>query len=428
MHRLFPILAASYLLLLLFGGWAFAGNAEHEAPEGATPLADVDVLAANAIEHAPTLSALRSRLKAANERITAAAAFPDPTLEMTAQEIGVYRFDKNSSFLLEYRQELPYPGKLQSRQVSAKAESAVQMAEEDALLRQIVSQVRISYARIYALDAEKRALNTARELLNALTSTVSARYRAGQADQEALLKVEIESSRLSERALDIESERAQWVAVLNRLQDAPDETAFAETTTLPQIAVTQEGLAEMALKNAAEIAIKAAALRLAESRASVARLDQKPDFMLGVGAGVDGMPQPMVMLRLGIQLPVFSGTKQEPLLRSARFEVEAASQDLREARAVVRAEVRRLSAQYERDTTFIGRYTGAILPQIKAALDAAKASYVSGKGDFSTVVEDFGRWLEATTQLARRESDRFITWAGIELLTHSIAIRPRKGQ
>ena len=42
---------------------------------------------------------------------------------------------------------------------------------------------------------------------------------------------------------------------------------------------------------------------------------------------------------------------------------------------------------------------------------------VPGRGDFSTVVEDFNLWLEARVQLARREADRFAAWAGLEALT-----------
>lgn len=429
MIRLVSIFMACCLALLMGGSPAFAASAEGDASQSTLPLSELDALANKALENTPSLFALRARLKAANERITAADAFPDPTLEMTMQEIGVYRFAKNSSFLLEYRQALPYPGKRQSRQMSAKAEALVQAAEEEALRRKIVAQVKIGYVRIYALDAERRVLATARELLNTLADALSARYKTGEAEQEALLKIRIETSRLGERELDIESERSQWVAVLNRLLDSPDETTMAEIPALPTLdseELAEKALLERALQNAPEIAIAAASLKVAQSRAAEARLDQKPDFMLGVGAGLDGMPQPMVMLRLGIELPVFSKTKQEPLLRSARFEVEAATQDLREAQANTRAEARRISAQWQRDTKLVQRYTQAILPQTRAAFDASSARYVAGKGDFSQVVEDFDRWLEATTQLARRESERFITWIGIESLTRSMAKRQSK--
>ena len=54
------------------------------------------------------------------------------------------------------------------------------------------------------------------------------------------------------------------------------------------------------------------------------------------------------------------------------------------------------------------------MPQTSAAVDAARSAYLAGRGDFSTVVEDFELWLEARTELARREADRFATWAELE--------------
>ncbi len=55
-------------------------------------------------------------------------------------------------------------------------------------------------------------------------------------------------------------------------------------------------------------------------------------------------------------------------------------------------------------------------------------SYLAGRGDFSTVVEDFGLWLEARSELARREADRFPTWAELEALVTPGAARRPKGR
>jgi hypothetical protein len=62
------------------------------------------------------------------------------------------------------------------------------------------------------------------------------------------------------------------------------------------------------------------------------------------------------------------------------------------------------------------RFREAIVPQSSTALDAARSSYLAARGDFSTVVEDFGLWLEARVQLARREADLYAAWAGMQRL------------
>jgi outer membrane protein TolC len=65
------------------------------------------------------------------------------------------------------------------------------------------------------------------------------------------------------------------------------------------------------------------------------------------------------------------------------------------------------------------RYTQSIVPQSRLAFDAARSSYLVGRGDFSTVIEDFNRWLEARTGLAQREAERFKTWAELQAVIRS---------
>ena len=58
----------------------------------------------------------------------------------------------------------------------------------------------------------------------------------------------------------------------------------------------------------------------------------------------------------------------------------------------------------------------AFLPQSSTQLDAARASYLAGRGDFPAVIEGFEAWLETRMQLASREAERYTTWAEIEAL------------
>jgi outer membrane protein TolC len=93
-----------------------------------------------------------------------------------------------------------------------------------------------------------------------------------------------------------------------------------------------------------------------------------------------------------------------------------AQAELRDAVALARAEAARLVAEREQADRQLLRDREAIVPQTSAAVDAARASYLAGRGDFSTVIEDFELWLEARAELARRESDRFAVWAQLEAL------------
>src|SRR5688572_32708177 len=111
-----------------------------------------------------------------------------------------------------------------------------------------------------------------------------------------------------------------------------------------------------------------------------------------------------------MELRLWRCAQQRPLVRAAVLEVKMAEEERRGAEAGARAEAARLAAEWRRAELQIQRFREGIVPQSSVALDAARASYQNGRGDFSTVIEDFGLWLDSRIDPARREAERVITW------------------
>ncbi len=277
-------------------------------------------------------------------------------------------------------------------------------------------QVRTIYARVYALDREKQALAAAGELLDMLSATAASRYAAGEAEQEAVIKAQLEVSRVGERLDDLGAERAAQVAALNRLLDRSGGEPLGTVAALPAPAVPALPWEELAVATSAEVAVRKAAVVAAERRVSTARLDAKPNLFAGTAVGLRGRYDPAVTLRFGAELPLWRTERQKPMVRAAELELEMARAELRDAEATARSQAARLAAEWGRAERQIIRYEQAILPQTSAAVDAARSSYLAGRGDFSTVIEDFNSWLDARTALAGREADRFAVWAGLQAL------------
>ncbi len=80
-----------------------------------------------------------------------------------------------------------------------------------------------------------------------------------------------------------------------------------------------------------------------------------------------------------------------------------------------------LEAEWARSSAQVPRYAQGIVPQSSLAFDAARSGYLAGRTDFSGVIEDFRLWLEARADLARREAERYTTWAGLEAATGGAA-------
>ncbi len=372
-----------------------------------------DELVRMALDGSPALAALREGLAAAREMERPATALPDPMVEgmLQNEEFPDYTVGTMPMSMIgvEVRQPLPYPGKRRARGEAAQAETALQAARIHALEARIASEVRVLYGKIYAIDRERQALTAAHELVDLLSATAASRYAAGGTEQEAVIKAQLQVSRLGEQIEDLDGERAAMVAELGRWLGRP--VTLGEITELPKVSF--ETLVEAA---SADVEVARAAVAVAERRLAVARLDLKPDFSPSAGLAGRGSLGAVLTLRFGVELPFWKESKQEPMIRAAERELERARLELRNAEAMAASETARLDARRQQAERQVVRFREAILPQSSTALDAARSAYLNDRGDFSTVIEDFSLWLEARTQLARREADLYTTWAELQRL------------
>jgi outer membrane protein TolC len=382
-----------------------------------------DELVALAFQRAPSLAALAARVQEVRELVRPAGALPDPMVELMVQDIGFPRWtvgEEDMSMIgPQISQGIPFPGKRGARRRAAEAEVTVKASEFELLRREVARDIRRLCARLYALDQEQQALASGRELLELLAATVRERYRAGVAEQEAAIKAQLAVSRLDERLDDLAAERKGLVASVNRFLDQPGGAPLGRVTTLPEVVVPPMPWEAVVAESSPEVAVRRGEVQAAERRLRVARLELRPDFLAGAGVGFRGGKDPVVTLRLGMDLPLWSAQRQLPMIRAAEQDLEASRQALRDAEAVARAEAARLEADWGRADRQVTRYVQAIVPQTGLALDAARSSYMAGRGDFSTVIEDFRMWLEARTGLAQRITERFTTWAELQTVIGS---------
>lgn len=386
----------------------------------APPAPPVETLVAQALERAPSLAAARERVAAAAAVIDAAAQLPDPMLELSIDNMGATSWtvgkEEMSVVSVSYLQPLLYPGKRDARRAAAAAEVAPREAELAALRRRVALEVRLAYSALYVLDCEVASLDAARELLDLLNATVTARYTVGEVDQGAVIKVQLEQTLLAERLDDLAAERAALVARLNVLRDLPGTDPLGAVVALPPVEAPPGPWDEAITAGSSELAVRAEELAAAERAVELARAELKPNLLVGAGLGYRGDYDPAVSLRFGIELPARRDANQRARLAGAEREVARLQAELRAAEAEARGAATRLAAEWRRANAQLERYREAILPQTSAAVDAARSSYLAGRGDFSTVLEDFRAWLDARVELARREAGRYVVWAELEAL------------
>jgi outer membrane protein TolC len=431
-----PIACVFLFCALIVHGLAGAASAQESGPpvvpqSAGQPAPHVDDLVAIALARSAELGVMRARLDAARELVTSSGALPDPMASVTYTEADFPSFsigrEPMSALTIEYRQSLPAGGKRDARRAASEADAETKARELEDVRRTLAGEVRTIYARVYALDRQRALLTAAHELLDMLASTAASRYSVGDAPQEPVIKAQIEASHADERLDDLAAERRIQVAALNRLLDVLIDTPLGTIDSLPSVTAPPGSWIDLAVANSSGLAVQRAEIDVAEKRLAVARLDLKPDFSVGGAVGIRGALPPVVTFGVGVELPFWKKEKQEPLVRAAEQELNAARRAEHSVQVELGADVARLGAEWQRAEQQIRRYQEAILPQTAAAMDAARLAYLNGRGDFSAVIEDFRLWLDARVRLVQREADRFTTWAELQVVIGAPAAPSAEG-
>lgn len=370
----------------------------------------VDQWIREALSHAPSLDVIRETLASSRERVRPAGALADPMVSTTSRRMGdVWQSE------LELEQQLPFPGTRRTRRLATQAEVEVRSRELAEARRMIARTLREIFADLYSLDQERDAALVTLESLRAIAGSARIRYGTGAGDLQTPLRVELEASHLEERLIDLEAERASTASRLLPLLARDD---VAQISTLPAVAVTGDSVLAQALHGSAEVATRRAELLAAEATVAMVRAEARPNLT----AGALYMPESAESetgygFRVGIELPIWRGSKQVPLIRAAERDRAAANARVREAEARTTAAARELLAQWTRAERQLTLHREKILPQSSAVVDAARSAYSTGRGDFTAVLEAFRYYLEDRAHLAYQESERYKTWARLVELT-----------
>ena len=339
----------------------------------------------------PALQAREARIEARRETVEAADELPDPRLTaglMNLPVTGPEAFDPTGQMMtmlqVGVQQEIPNLAKRHARTGMAQAEVGIaraELAHAEHMARLGAGQAWIALAfaqRRLALAEE--TLGELRELVPVARSAVasgSARPAQSLEIRRALLEIEDARTR-------IEAEREAAQARLQRYFAIEEPVAEG---ALPPAVVDAAGL-RATLEHNPEFLLAGAAVDQARAAVDLARADKRPDFGVGISYGVRDRDYGDLLSVMGsVTLPLFSGRRQDPRIRSAQAEEVA-------ARAERDDRLRELEAQFEADLAAWRsahrqwrRAEEELLPLARDRAELETASYAAGRAELLDLIE-----------------------------------------
>lgn len=385
--------------------------------------AALDSLVSLALRQSPLLAARAAEVEAARQEIGVAGALPDPMVGLSAvgedypgAGIGT---DPMAMTSLEVTQTIPWPGKRGRREAAAAARVPELSAAREEARRMLAADVREAYADLHASEAASRAIAEALAFLDILEPQAQARYETGVGELAPWLAVRREQATL---ASDLDRERAAALEARARLGAALADTSLAAAVDAAMLPARGDPSTSGEAADFANVSMADAAANAAGLMRAAAEVEGRPDLVLGAEYGWRDAMAPMVTARVGLEVPLWKGRKQDAMARAAAHGEHGALASARAARLQADAEARTLRARRDAADRAATRLRERILPLLDLSVESARAGYLAGRSGADELVMALRERATMRAELAREEAMGYAADARLRALSGRDAV------
>lgn len=387
--------------------------------------ADVASLLAFAREHHPEFAAMRHETAAAEARIEAAGALPDPMFGVELRDF-TNEARGGSPNLLPSRigatryavtQGLPWFGKRELRRELAAAGAGEALGRAETTWTELAWQIKLAYAQHHLHMTSLRFARENLELLAQLEQIAQVRYANGLAPQQDAIRAQTERTALRSEIVLLEAEHEQAGTRLYALLGRPAQVRWEAPRALrplpPPARIEFAALEERLAARSPRLAADAARIGAAEKNRELTYKNRYPDFNVGLAAMQERNRVASYDLMFEVNIPLQQGSRRaqereaERMLDAARARREATRN---QALAELDESLTALQAARCVETLL----DASLLPQAELTLQAALAGYETGKIDFAALLDAQRQIRKTKEELARARANQQMRLADIE--------------
>ncbi len=356
----------------------------------------------------PRLGAARSRWLAARERPTQTRSLPDPMLTYVEMVEPIQTRVGPLERSVQLMQPIPFPGKLSAAGAVATEQARVKELEYHIALRDVVAEVKVSYAELVYLHRAIEIVEQNQKLAKLLSEKAAAAYATqGGEKTDTLtlfdtLKAQSSLAQLAYDKITLEELRKAEEVKINSLLSRRPEWVVGKPRALifHPLGAGQADLFRIARARRQEIQAAVHRIRGAQHASRLARLSQVPDFTIGVQYSfighatgpVKGSGDNAIGLSLGVTLPIW-GHKNRAKRAEAAYRERAARYEKRAATDDVMARISKVYFRLQNAERLVRLYDESLIPQAEQALNIAEQWHDTGRDTYGRLLEARMVWL-----------------------------------
>ena len=427
--RSLSALAAAVLAALPAAGGVQPGSGPEASPAYYAGEPELRSCVDSAIERHPALLASRANYQAARQRIPQVTALPDPTLNVSQALRSVETRVGSQTGGITVTQSLPWFGARDLRGRVALSEADAQFLLLQAEERQVIARVKRTFYDIAYLDAALRLLAEERSLLGHYETLARARYATGQGLQQAVIRLQAELTRISDRERQLVRQRRTLAVNLNTLCARPPETAVPQVPAIepPAVSLDRAHLLDLGERHRQELRAATALIEASESAVELAGMNFRPRFTASLAlmnvagrdpADVLGSLPPdngknSLSVSVGVSLPVWKESYRAGV-EEAGHRLTANRRRLEEAQDAMENAVELALIRVETIQEQLVLLETVLIPQSEEALRATETAYETGLVGVLDLLDGERVQLDVLRMRARYVSDFLIALADLE--------------
>jgi len=320
---------------------------------------------------------------------------------------------------LSFSQTIPFPGKLRLKSEIASTQSLQSAESLRAAKLTLVREIKDLYAKLYYYQRSVDLLHRKKDVLEEALKLAELKYSVGTGAQPDIFRAQVELSGIEEMLLNMGQMITTTAANINALLDLPADSPLGQAREIPFYALTADlnTLRQKAEEKSPRLEEARLMIKEGETEVKMAKKEFLPNFMVQVGKGFKGPLPDMYEFMVGVEIPLWAGRKQAPLLDEAVSRLSGSRNGYASMRNDVGFMVTESYTMARTAGDLAGLYKDKILPQARFAYESSLASYQTGKVDFLMLISDITNLFTYQTEYIRNLSSLWSSTARLEELT-----------
>jgi cobalt-zinc-cadmium efflux system outer membrane protein len=371
-----------------------------------------------AIERAPQLQAEAAAIEAAQSTAIAAGRLPDPELMIGATNVPIegeaaWSLERDFMTMREVgvMQSFPSRSKRGSQRERASAAIEVAQARKQQSALEIARSTAEAWVAVYSEQIVLEKLQLLRPEVQLQADSARAALRSGKATTVDALAAEAAISEVDDEILQARRDLHAMRAELSQWIGDDSSRTLAHSPALDRLPVARDALLGSVHNHAPLLAFDAQ-LALARAEVEMAKAEKRPDWSAQLSYAKRGDAfEDMVSLQFRVGLPLFSGSRQDPLI-AARYAEARQVEAEREAELRMHvAEVKSRIAAWDAARARIDLLERERLPLARQRSQAALAGFSSGRLPLTSLLDAHTAEIKLQRDHAELLRDLGSAWA-----------------